>query len=80
MLAKTFFASVSFQSDLFMGFTSLTERWTCSRYDSRGGNVTRTWQLVAQEVGSKRAEIVRMASAFEHDDLSAAYGCDGIED
>lgn len=26
MLAKNFFASVSFQSDLFMGFTSLTER------------------------------------------------------
>jgi serine/threonine-protein kinase HipA len=35
-------------------------------------NVTRTWQSVAQEVGSRRAEIARMASAFEHDDLSAA--------
>ena len=35
-------------------------------------DVTRTWQAVAQEVGSRRAEIARMASAFEHDDLSAA--------
>jgi hypothetical protein len=32
MLAKTFFASVSFQLDLFMGFTSLAERWTCLRF------------------------------------------------
>jgi serine/threonine-protein kinase HipA len=35
-------------------------------------DVTRTWQSVAHEVGSRRAEIARMASAFEHDDLSAA--------
>ena len=35
-------------------------------------DVTRTWQAVAQEVGCRRAEIARMASAFEHDDLSAA--------
>jgi len=35
-------------------------------------NVTQTWQTVAQEVGSRRAEIARMASAFEHDDLCAA--------
>ncbi len=35
-------------------------------------DVIRTWAGVAQEVGSKRAEIARMASAFEHDDLRAA--------
>jgi serine/threonine-protein kinase HipA len=35
-------------------------------------NVTRTWQAVAQEVGCRCAEIARMASAFEHDDLDAA--------
>jgi serine/threonine-protein kinase HipA len=35
-------------------------------------DVTRTWQAVAQEVGCGRAEIARMASAFEHDDLCAA--------
>jgi len=34
--------------------------------------VTRMWQAVAQEVGARRAEIARMASAFEHDDLGAA--------
>jgi serine/threonine-protein kinase HipA len=34
--------------------------------------VTRTWQAVAAEVGAKRAEIARMASAFEHEDLQAA--------
>jgi len=34
--------------------------------------VTRTWQAVAAEVGAKRAEITRMASAFEHEDLQAA--------
>jgi serine/threonine-protein kinase HipA len=34
--------------------------------------VTRTWQAVAAEVGARRAEITRMASAFEHDDLQAA--------
>ena len=34
--------------------------------------VTRTWQVVAQEVGCRRAEIARMESAFEHDDLHAA--------
>ena len=34
--------------------------------------VTRTWQSVAEEVGCRRAEIARMASAFEHDDLCAA--------
>ncbi len=35
-------------------------------------HVTRTWQSVAEEVGCRRAEIARMASAFEHDDLRAA--------
>jgi serine/threonine-protein kinase HipA len=34
--------------------------------------VTRTWQAVAIEVGVRRAEITRMASAFEHEDLEAA--------
>jgi len=34
-------------------------------------NVTRTWQAVAQEVGYRRTEIARMASAFEHEDLRA---------
>ncbi|WP_231748379.1 hypothetical protein [Burkholderia sp. ABCPW 14] len=35
-------------------------------------DVTRTWQVVAAEVGCRRAEIARMASAFEHDNLGAA--------
>ncbi len=35
-------------------------------------DVTRTWQAVAQEVGCRRAESARMASAFEHDDRDAA--------
>lgn len=34
--------------------------------------VTRTWQAVAAVVGAKRAEITRMASAFEHEDLQVA--------
>jgi serine/threonine-protein kinase HipA len=34
--------------------------------------VTRTWQAVATEVGARRGEITRMASAFEHEDLQAA--------
>jgi len=34
--------------------------------------VTRTWQAVAVEVGARRAEITRIASAFEHEDLQAA--------
>lgn len=33
---------------------------------------TATWREVAREVGAKRAEIERMASAFEHDDLRRA--------
>jgi serine/threonine-protein kinase HipA len=34
--------------------------------------VTSTWRKVAREVGAKSAEITRMASAFEHDDLRRA--------
>ena len=34
--------------------------------------VTRTWQAVATEVGARRTEITRMASAFEHEDLQTA--------
>lgn len=33
--------------------------------------VTRTWAAVAEEVGARRTEITRMASAFEHEDLQA---------
>jgi len=34
--------------------------------------VSRTWRAVAEEVSARRAEITRMASAFEHEDLQAA--------
>lgn len=34
--------------------------------------VTATWRLTAQAVGARPAEITRMASAFEHDDLRRA--------
>lgn len=34
--------------------------------------VTRTWRNVARDVGSREAEIRRMESAFEHDDLEKA--------
>jgi serine/threonine-protein kinase HipA len=34
--------------------------------------VTQLWRAVAREVGVKAAEIDRMSSAFEHDDLQAA--------
>jgi serine/threonine-protein kinase HipA len=33
---------------------------------------TATWRDVAKEVGARAAEITRMASAFEHDDLKRA--------
>jgi serine/threonine-protein kinase HipA len=33
---------------------------------------TATWQAVAKEVGARAAEINRMSSAFEHDDLRRA--------
>ncbi|WP_223258751.1 hypothetical protein [Trinickia symbiotica] len=35
-------------------------------------DVTRAWQAVAEEVGCRRAELARTASAFEHDHLTAA--------
>lgn len=34
--------------------------------------ITRTWQSVAKEVGVRHAEITRMSSAFEHEDLQLA--------
>ena len=34
--------------------------------------VSRTWRVVAEEVSARHAEITRMASAFEHEDLQAA--------
>jgi serine/threonine-protein kinase HipA len=34
--------------------------------------ITRTWRSVAGEVGARRAEMDRMASAFEHEDLKLA--------
>ena len=34
--------------------------------------VTTTWRNVAKAVGARSAEINRMASAFEHDDLKRA--------
>jgi serine/threonine-protein kinase HipA len=33
---------------------------------------TTTWRVVAKEVGARPAEINRMSSAFEHDDLTRA--------
>ncbi|MEX1032884.1 MAG: type II toxin-antitoxin system HipA family toxin [Cellvibrionaceae bacterium] len=33
---------------------------------------TRTWRSVAETVGARRAEIARMSSAFEHEDLKMA--------
>jgi serine/threonine-protein kinase HipA len=33
---------------------------------------TATWRAVAKEVGARLAEINRMSSAFEHDDLARA--------
>ena len=38
------------------------------------GDATRQWRAVAGEVGVSRAQIERMASAFEHDDLAMALG------
>jgi len=34
--------------------------------------VTATWRETAKEAGARPAEITRMASAFEHDDLKGA--------
>jgi serine/threonine-protein kinase HipA len=35
-------------------------------------DVTATWRQVAKQVGARAAEVTRMASAFEHDDLKRA--------
>jgi serine/threonine-protein kinase HipA len=35
-------------------------------------SVTATWRETAKAVGTRSAEITRMASAFEHDDLKRA--------
>jgi serine/threonine-protein kinase HipA len=35
-------------------------------------SVTATWRETAKEAGARSAEIARMASAFEHDDLRRA--------
>lgn len=37
-------------------------------------DATRQWRAVAGEIGVSRAQIERMASAFEHDDLAMALG------
>jgi serine/threonine-protein kinase HipA len=34
--------------------------------------VTATWRDIAKTVGARSAEITRMASAFEHEDLKRA--------
>jgi serine/threonine-protein kinase HipA len=34
--------------------------------------VTATWRETAKEAGARAAEITRMSSAFEHDDLKRA--------
>lgn len=36
------------------------------------------WREVAGEAGARAAEITRMASAFEHDDLKQARPCDPV--
>jgi serine/threonine-protein kinase HipA len=38
----------------------------------RVATVTGTWRATAKEAGARPAEITRMASAFEHDDLKRA--------
>lgn len=53
------------------GYFGLGARQSC-RIIREVAEVTRTWQAVAAEVGARRAEITRMASAFEHEDLQAA--------
>jgi serine/threonine-protein kinase HipA len=40
----------------------------------RVAKATATWRKEAARVGLREAEIDRMASAFEHEDLSAALG------
>ena len=41
--------------------------------------VTATWRAVAKTVGARSAEITRMASAFEHDDLRQALALSAQE-
>ena len=53
------------------GYFGLGDKQSCTII-REVAEVTRTWQAVAAEVGAKRAEISRMASAFEHEDLQAA--------
>jgi len=53
------------------GYFGLGDRQSCTII-REVAEVTRTWQAVATEVGARRAEITRMASAFEHEDLQAA--------
>ncbi len=53
------------------GYFGLGDRKSCTII-REVAEVTRTWQAVAAEVGARRAEITRMASAFEHEDLQAA--------
>jgi len=53
------------------GYFGLGDRQSCTII-REVAEVTRTWQAVAAEVGARRAEITRMASAFEHEDLQAA--------
>ena len=42
------------------------------RIAGEAGKAVSTWRRVAKELGLRPAEIGRMASAFEHDDLAAA--------
>lgn len=53
------------------GYFGLGDRQSCTII-REVAEVTCAWQAVAAEVGAKRAEITRMASAFEHEDLQAA--------
>ena len=53
------------------GYFGLGDRQSCTII-REVAEVTSTWQAVAAEVGARRAEITRMASAFEHEDLQAA--------
>jgi serine/threonine-protein kinase HipA len=39
-------------------------------------SVTATWRDVARAVGARSAQINRMASAFEHEDLRRGWRCD----
>ena len=69
--------------DLHEGTCSIALLETASEYFSLGlaaaraiikevAAVTSTWRDTAKDAGAKPAEITRMASAFEHDDLKQA--------